>query len=1200
MERKRTPASFVPWAVVFLLMALVLPPSLYAQETRGKISGRVTDTSKAIIPGASVTATDVTRGSVASTTTNDQGLFQINYLLPGAYKVVVELSGFKKYVQDNVPVQANQTRDIGVVLEVGGVEETVSVTAEARTLNTTDGSLGLTVDQKLLESLPLIHGDPYKIMGLATGLALTGDPRLDRPFEPTHIIGYAFDGTRGNRSDLLIDGAPSTATANSGANANNAFTVIATYVPQSDMVQEFRVQTATFDSQFGNTEGGVTSMVIKSGTNSFHGTGYYFAEPSSLGANDVFGNARGQAKIESNSNRPGFTVGGPISIPGLYSGKDKTFFMVGYERITDKRPRFDIAGTSWVPTAALRNGDFSAYSSFITIYDPLTRAPTGTSGQYAGTAFSGNIIPTNRLNPIAQAILKYYTLPKNAGTNPATGPAGNASDATLAEETKPYDTLTGKIDHKFSANNRMFARYSWYERNSHYDNYLSSAASGTLFQFISKQAVIDDVHVFNATTVLNVRYGYNRFDRNSDMELPEAIGFDLTKIGFPAQYNTMVPEVIRRFPRLDFTSGDMVSVAYGNDFRPVTSHTFAATLNKSMGAHAVKGGAEIRLYTERSLPTGNAQSGQYAFSNTYTRQNSASGTDYQGLQAFATFLLGMPSTTSISVLPSFSEYSITSGFFVQDDWRVNNKLTVNLGLRYEVESPMAERQNASVSNFDASYVQPLQAAAQANYAALNDAALKALVPQLNVKGGLMFAGVDGGSALYTTPKNTFLPRFGLAYQLDDKTVIRAGVGLFAGFLGQRRGDIINYGYSQTTTVGTTTDAFGAPIPQYWDNAFVTTPPITPVGNALGRQTFLGNAISFFNQNPKVSKQLRGQIGVQRELPGGMTLEAAFVSNYGYDIEITRNINALPTQYLSTDNSRTAAMVANNTFLTAAVTNPFAGLLPGTSFNNATISRSQLLLPYPEFGAINTTNNDGKSWYNAGQFGLQKRFAGGYSVGVSYTRSKWMQATEYLNAADPRPTKMISDLDVTNRLTVTGIFAFPFGKGRHFLSGANGILEAIVGGWQVQGNYTFQTGFPISFSDAFYNGTDPVNGSDIKITNQTTKQWFNTAPFTSILTDTSTNATPVNHLRTLPLRFTNVRCDAINNLDLSLIKDIRLGGDVRLQLRAEFINALNTPYLAAAARSAPVTSPTNAAFGQVTNSNQANYARRAQVGVKILF
>src|SRR4029079_10744358 len=228
------------------------------------------------------------------------------------------------------------------------------------TLNAADASLGQTIDQKRIEELPLVHGDPYTLIGLSPGTTYTGSARLDRPFEPTHIIGFAIGGTRGNRSDLTIDGAPSTATA-------NANEVIATYVPPSDIVQEFRVQTATFDSQFGNTEGGVTSMSIKSGTNKLHGSVYYFAEPSSLGANDYFGALRGQSKVDSNSNRPGFHLSGPLKLPG-YDGTDKTFFLVGYERITDMRPRFDAAGTSWVPTAAMRNGDFSAFSQFITIY----------------------------------------------------------------------------------------------------------------------------------------------------------------------------------------------------------------------------------------------------------------------------------------------------------------------------------------------------------------------------------------------------------------------------------------------------------------------------------------------------------------------------------------------------------------------------------------------------------------------------------------------------------------------------------------------------------------------------------------------------------------------------------------------------------------------------------------------------------------
>ena len=345
------------------------------------------------------------------------------------------------------------------------MEEAVNVTAEnpvARTPRTRAWASRWTRER--IAELPLIHGDPYKIMGLATGLAHSGSQRLDRPYEPTHIVGFAYDGTRSNRSDLLIDGAPSTSTANQNE-------VIATYVPPSDMVQEFRVQTATFDAQFGNTEGGVTSMSIKSGTNRYHGSVYYFAEPKAWAANDFFGNKRGQGRPDTSSNRPGFTLSGPLRIPGLYDGRDKTFFLVGYERIKDVRPRFDAGADSWVPTEALRNGDFSAYSGNITIYDPLTRVRHGSAVHRP--AFPGNIIPANRISPVAKAILDYYCLPKNPG------PAGNITDSTLPE-TANYNTLTGRLDQKITNNNKMFARYSWYNRDSIYNEYLLPGVLGHL------------------------------------------------------------------------------------------------------------------------------------------------------------------------------------------------------------------------------------------------------------------------------------------------------------------------------------------------------------------------------------------------------------------------------------------------------------------------------------------------------------------------------------------------------------------------------------------------------------------------------------------------------------------------------------------------------------------------------------------------
>lgn len=338
-------------------------------------------------------------------------------------------------------------------------------------------------------------------------------------------------------------------------------------------------------------------------------------------------------------------------------------------------------------------------------------------------------------------------------------------------------------------------------------------------------------------------------------------------------------------------------------------------------------------------------------------------------------------------------------------------------------------------------------------------------------------------------------------------------------------------------------------------------------------------------------------------------ELDYVGDRGYDIEITRNINALPLQYLNTDNSRTTAMNDNNTALTGTVANPFRGLIPNAG---STTARSQLLLPFPEFGTINTTNNDGNTWYHSAQFILNKRFSKFYGVQFAYTRSKWLQATEYLNAADPNPTKVISDQDVPNRFTMSGFIALPFGKGQRFMSHANNLIEAILGGWQIEGTYTYQSGFPVTFSnDAFYIGGQIA----IPKSQQTLNHWFNTDAFLSVYNTMATLATPVNHLRTLPLRFADVRIDPINNTDLGMRKDIRLGERMKVQLRAEFLNAFNHPLLPG-----PVVSPGTAGtvisgvcdntptrpcpggLGTIslTNSNQLNYARRAQLGVKFIF
>ena len=301
-------------AIVFVFVSLLIPMSASSQELRGKISGRVVDPNGGAVAGATVTVTDLTRAAATTFTTNGDGLFDAPYLLPGSYQVIVEASGFKKSILGKVEVAINETRTLAIPLDVGTVQETVTVTSEASQLNVSDSNLGRTIDRKRVDELPSVHGDPYHLINLAPGVAYTGSTRLDRPFEPTHIANFAMGGARGIRSDLLIDGAPSTATA-------NANEVIASYVPPTDATQEFKVQTATFDAQFGNTEGGVTSIVTKSGTNDFHGTAYLWTEPGGMAANDFFGNANRQGRPIPTQIDQASPLVGPSGSPRFMTGR---------------------------------------------------------------------------------------------------------------------------------------------------------------------------------------------------------------------------------------------------------------------------------------------------------------------------------------------------------------------------------------------------------------------------------------------------------------------------------------------------------------------------------------------------------------------------------------------------------------------------------------------------------------------------------------------------------------------------------------------------------------------------------------------------------------------------------------------------------------------------------------------------------------
>ena len=1143
-----------------------------AQDARGTIAGTVVDASKAVLPGAAVTVTNMAMGTDASVVTNAEGFFQIPYLIPGAYRVTVELSGFKKYVREGVEVRIADRLQLDIALEIGGAVEEVTVKADTPLLDTSTASLGNVVDARRISELPTPHGDPYALIGLAAGVAYTGSMRLDRPFEPTHIVGYAMDGTRGNRSDLTIDGVPSTATA-------NANEVIASYVPPADIVQEFKVQTATFDASFGNTEGGVTNLSIKSGTNMLHGSVYFMKTPPTLFANDFFANANNIPLADFTYNRYGGMAGGPVLLPG-YDGRRRTFFTYGFEGIHEARPRNN--GTPTVPTEKMRNGDFSellALGPQYQIYNPFTRRAVA-GGRIESDPFPGNIIPQHLINPVARAAMEYLGRPLTAGNADGTG---NFQQPSLPETIK-YASNTVRIDHNLTDKQRVYGRFSWYDRNSNYNNYFNNLATGEWFQFISRQAAFDHVYVFNATTVMNVRYGYNYFVRGTDTN-PANHGFDLTSLGFPPAYNAAISDDVRRFPRFDIAGYQ--GTGFGGEYRPNETHAFIATVNKSMGSHSLRTGLEFRRYRETSEFFANNQTGQFSFDTTWTRGPRDNSTGAPGSlgQSFAAFLLGLPSSGTIANPASYDEASSTYGVYLQDDWRVSSRLTLNLGVRYELETPLTEADNKSVRGFDPDAAQPMEAAARA---ALNTAATGVPLDRFRVQGGLTFAGVNGEpSGLYETPKNNWMPRFGATYKLDERTVVRGGYGMFYGFLGQRRGDVVTTGFSSNTNMVVSLDN-GLTFIETLSNPFQGGIQV-PVGAALGAQTFLGQSITFFEPNPRSARNQRWQVGVQRELPGGWVAELSYVGNHGSQLQTGRNINALGNEYLSTSPVRDDA---TNQFLTALVPNPFFGLMPTTAsnvFRSATIERQRLLRPYPQFDAVNTTTNEGWSWYHALQGGLQKRFSSGYTLGVNYTFSRFTEAVDFLNAGDAEPWEGVSTQDTPHRLSVSGIWELPFGRQRRFGSNASPVVNGIIGGWQFQGIYTYQSGFPIGFGNVIFTGS--LDDIALPGGERTVARWFNTdAGFNRV-----TAQQLVSNVRTFPLRLDSVRTDDINNVDLSIIKNTTFLNGKNLQLRFESINALNHPLFPG-----PNTNPTAAAFGQIVTSAQTNYARRVQVLAKFLF
>jgi hypothetical protein len=1160
--------------VVSRVLLALLPIALYAQDYRGQIIGRVLDPSGAAIPGASVTATNVATNAGTTTKTDESGNYTVLYLGPGQYALNVEAAGFKKLLRQGIEVRVGDQLRVDLNLEVGGTQETVSVVANAELLETTTASAGQVIDQRRIADLPLSDGNPFVLHRLAPGVIYTGDLKFSRPFDNAGTSGIVTDGAPGG-NEFTLDGSPNMASGRRVA-----------FVPPRDVVEEFKVETANFDAADGHTAGGNVNVALKAGTNDLHGTLYEFLRNDKLSGNDFFLNRSGRARDSLRYNLYGGTVGGPVWIPKLYNGKNRTWFFFGFEGIKD---RFPEPTQQTVPSEALRNGNLGsllALGSNFQIYDPLSARPASTAGRIQRDPIPGNLIPTSRINPISRNYLGYYPLPNQAGD--AQGRNNYISGNSRGDD---FDSQTYRFDHQLTEAQRMFFRYTHNSRREFRGNWSGITgddlrATGNYLFRINNGGTFDHVWTMSPTTILNWRAGFQRFNE-PNIRQHEGL-FNPASLGFSAQTAALFGDA-SYFPRFDIAGYSALGEAIGG----VTNHNIYSlqpTLTKVLGGgkHQLKVGYDGRAYRENSRGLGNA-AGVYTFGNNYTRGPLDNAPAAPIGQEFAAFLLGQPTGGSIDRNASRANQVMYHGIFVHDDWKITSRLTLNLGLRYEYEGGLTERYDRNTRSFDFTSASPIEAAAKTAYAA-------APIPQLapsafNVKGGLTFLGA-GGRQVWDPDANNFQPRIGFAYKLLPKTVLRGGWGIY--MVPIIIDGVNQSGFSQATNLVPTLDAgltFVANLSNPFPNGV-----LEPPGSRDGLATFLGRGISFTPEGVRNGLSQRFEFGMQQELPGRWLVEASYVGNRGYDLRVNTDLlGSTPRQYLSTSPERDQPTID---LLSANVTNPFRGLIPGTGLDGAVTSRQQLLRPYPHFTGITTATFGGSSTYHSAQFKAERRFSQGYTILMSYTLSDNMEKVSYLNSVDTEYEERLAGVNRRHRWVVSGIWELPFGRGRAIGSGMHPVANGIVGGWQVQGIGQLQTGGPLNF-DANYIFRGDRN-SVVIAGKPNIDLWFNSAGLgcnQAVAPNTGFDLCNTRQLgsnyRTNPRQFPGVQGQGLNLWDISAIKHFDLTERARLQFRAEFLNAFNHAQF-----NDPDRTPTNSNFGKSTS--QQNLPRNIQLGLRLVF
>ncbi|MGH9543111.1 MAG: carboxypeptidase regulatory-like domain-containing protein [Terriglobales bacterium] len=1134
-------ARWTAFAIAMAWLTAALPPAAWAQAGRGGVSGLVTDASGAAIPAAQVTLTSTATGVARHTVTTSAGLYSFVAIDPGSYNLSVSHAGFQTTNRAGIVVEVDQTAKINLALQTGTVQQTVEVSAAPPLLQSSNATIGQLITAQEIQNVPLNTRDVYQLVQLSPGVVPVNGVLNDTEFNSrpgAEVSGYSINGGPQGTIAYMEDGSPLTIAE------NNPGGTIPSLTPPLDSVQEYRVETNNLSAAYQSAGSGVISLVSKSGTNQFHGDLFGYLRPNKLAGTVPLINVQPGQDI-SNNKPPAFhryqwgaSIGGPIR-------KDKTFFFADYE---GTQQRTVDTFTTTVPTAAERAGDFSdlvdpTTNQMVPIYNPFV--PDQSNGNR--TPFSGNNLSAY-LNPVATAMVKYYPLPNRAGQG--VYHSGNYFDqGSEPNDAQKFDI---RLDNTISSKQQLFGRFSFARLKFGNANHYHDLADPQQYQNITndRNFLLGDDYTLSPTTIAEFRYSFVRHYENQTSD-PAALGFDMTTLGFPA--SLAAQQVFRDMPYLYVNgSPSLGSPAWTNFHFATQNHDFITALDMIRGRHTIKTGVE---YEKQFMNVGQpvAPSGFYMFDGTASSSNTWAGDG----DPFADLMMGMGGAPGDEWQPGFSKDQFLAesnpyyGLFVQDDFQASSKLTLNLGLRWDVFGGRNERYNR-LEYFDPNVTYT--------------------VGGVPLKGGEQF--VHNHNSPSTTNYGDIGPRFGFSYQPFQRAVIRGGFGMFYGpsshMVSNSAIDSDSFApntlWNATTLNGDGNSVMANPLSNPFPGGVVQ-----GTNGSLGPATNLGTTLTTVLRSQPEPSSYNWNFGVQYELPQQWVVSAAYVANHGiHEISQTADLNQLP---LSTFAKYDPATCGGCPSLKSSVPNPYVNAItdPNSAlYGSATMPFWETLEPYPQFtsGGINAgvgiySNPIESSTYNSLQLTVQKRMTKHFSMLASFTGSKLLGTGDgpftfigrvsggHQDWRNVSLDKSLSAQDVSRWMSIQTSYDLPIGPGR--LVNVNGFANELAGGWTLNTVLSFSTGTPVSVSgatnDPWFNQRPNLTCDPGMDAPKTADEWFMPNCY----------AMPADQYLpgTGPRTLDHVRTDGVSNLDLAIAKNFPLGEKRNLQFRMESFNLTNS-------------------------------------------